>query len=372
MRIIRLALMSTCALLCGCGGSDQSAPPPLVRVMTVADAAADQSRYTGTVHARIESDLGFRVPGKIISRLVDPGDSVRAGQSLMRLDANDLLLSAQSAADQRIAARSLVDAAGAEAERASADVARVRKLAEKGFVSAATLDRSRAANKAALASLVAAKALGQAAISGSALAANQALYASLAAGTNGIVTDVLAQPGEVVTAGRPILRFAADGPRDALVNIPEQVVRTLPAAARAEVYGMPGKTFDATLRDVSGSADPATRTYAARYEIRGGEALPLGATVTIAVRVNSPRIGVPLAALHDNGGGAGVWIIGTDNRISFRRVSIAAYGEEEAIITGGLRRGERIVALGAHLLKAGQTVRPDVAATRGERAAAVK
>ena len=319
-------------------------PAPFVTSVVIGPTAGGSSRYTGTVRARTESDLGFRVDGKIVARLVDPGATVRRGQPLMRLDATDLALSSAAAGDR-------LRAAQADAVRAAADEARLRDLVGAGAVSASAYDSARAARDTTAANLRAARAA-------AAQAGNQARYGTLVADSDGVVMDVLAQPGQVVAAGTPVVRLARAGPREALIAIPETAVARLPRVATAAIFGAETPA-PATLREVAGSADPATRTYAARYTLSGsGASAPLGATVSVTVATAGSGIGVPLGALHDPGTGPGLWVIGTDRRARWRRVTVVAWRDETALLaTGTLRPGERIVALGAQLLRAGQKVR---------------
>jgi RND family efflux transporter MFP subunit len=332
---------------CSSGKAD---PPqaPLVRTLVVGQADAAPLRYTGVVRARIESDLGFRVGGKIVERLVDPGQRVRRGQALMRLDVTDLGLAASAAADR-------LRAAQAEATRAGAEEARLRRLVEAGAVSRSAYEVALAATQSATANLSAARA-------GADEAANQRGYATLLADADGVVTDVLAQPGQVVSAGASIVRLARAGDREAAITVPETQVAALPRVGHAVLYGS-DRPLTARLREVAGAADPLTRTYDARFALAETD-LPLGATVTVELpRTGASRLAVPLSALHDGGGGPGVWVV-RSGRVTLRRVQVAALGEEIASIApGALAPGERIVALGAHLLREGQPVRVAAAAS---------
>jgi RND family efflux transporter MFP subunit len=348
------ALVAT-AWLSGCSAEPAAdAPPPLVRLAIVQpdSAGAAGDAFTGTVHARIESALGFRVPGKIAERLVSSGERVRAGQPLFRLDARDLGLAAASAADR-------VRAAAADAARTAADEARLRPLVATGAVSALAYDGARAARDAAAANLASARA-------GAANAANERGYATLVADADGVITDVLAEPGQVVAAGTPVLRLARAGAREALVAVPETAVTQLPRSAVAEVYGG-SAVMAASLREVAGAADPLTRTFAARYVLAGpADAIPLGATITVRVPgAAASAVRVPLAAMVDQGKGPGVWTIGKDSAVHFRTAQPLRLIDEEALLpAAALPPGTRIVALGGQLLREGQKVRLAPQSTR--------
>lgn len=325
-------------------GSDQPAAnaEPLVRTALVGGADASTLRYTGVVRSRTESDLGFRVGGKVVQRLVDPGQRVRRGQVLMRIDATDLQLAASASRDQ-------VRAAEAQATQAVAEEARQRRLLDAGAVSRSAYDAALAASQSAQAAVAAAR-------SGARQAGNQARYGALVADADGVVTEVLAQPGQVVAPGAVVVRLARAGNREAAIAIPETQLAGLPRTGQAYLYGSTAP-IPAQLREVAGVADPLTRTYDARFVLAQSE-LPLGSTVTVELpRATTAEIQVPLTALHDPGSGPGVWVVRT-NRVTFRPVRVARLGEEAAsIVAGSFAAGDRIVTLGANRLREGQTIR---------------
>jgi len=311
----------------------------LVEVATINASPAAGRQVTGVVRARIQSDLGFRVGGKIIQRLVDPGQAVRRGQPLMRIDRTDYALA--------------LDAARARSIQASADEARYRDLVAAGAVSASTYDQMRATAETARAQMK--------------VAEDEAHYGILVADADGVVLETLAEPGQVVTPGQVVVRLAHAGPREAEVSLPETVRPPIGSIAHAALFGGSGKDGGAArLRQLSASADPQTRTYDARYVLEGEAAkAPLGSTVTLSLPDGraASAMEVPLAAIIDRGQGPGVWVVGPRQPIlSWRPVRLAGVSDESATIAGGLEPGEQFVALGAHLLHAGQRVR--VASTR--------
>jgi RND family efflux transporter MFP subunit len=326
--------------------ADPRLDAPAVQAATAAPAQSSGMTFTGVVSARVQSDLGFRTPGKVIARLVDAGQTVRRGQPLMRIDPTDyaLALTAQTRA---------VDAARAKATQTAADEARYRDLVGAGAVSASAYDQIKAAALAAQAELSAAKAQAK-------VAKDQTAYAILVADSDGVVTETLAEPGQVVAAGQIVVRLAHAGPREARVDLPETVRPRIGSTAVATLFGGSGAHGPATLRQLSGAADPQTRTFEARYVLTGPAAeAPLGATVTITLPdAATPALQAPLSALYDPGDGPGVWIIDPRaSTVSFRHVRIASVGEETAVVTQGLSPGERFVAMGAHLLRSGERVR---------------
>jgi RND family efflux transporter MFP subunit len=352
----RSALLASFALLLlltlsACGGTKQADPrtePPLVRTITVESPKASTRAFTGVIAARVESNLGFRVPGKVIARLVDTGETVRRGDVLMRIDPVDLKLAA-SAGEQAVAA------AAARARQAREDEQRYRTLRDKGTVSASLYDQARATSEAAAADLSAARAQAN-------VARNASTYAELVADSDGVVVETLAEPGHVVAAGQPVVRLAHAGIREIVVQFPETLRPSIGSSGVATAYGQPDTPVTATLRQLSSSADPRTRTFEARYVLEGALAeAPLGTTATIRLPESVSAAGsveVPVAALIDVGKGPGVWIVqGQPAKVSWRGVAVQGMVDDRARVTGSLTLGDRIVALGAHLLREGELVR---------------
>ena len=351
MRSIVFALLASLLVACHPTASDPRTQAPLVLVATSVPAEGPELRLTGVVRARVESDLGFRVAGKVVARLVDAGQTVKKGQALMRLDPNDLALGANSRLFDLTATR-------ARLEQAEADLQRLKGLVEVGAASAKTYDDANAAAAIARAQWAAAQAQ-------SSVASNAQGYSLLVADADGMVQETLAEPGQIVSAGQPVIKLAQAGPREAAVDIPENYRPRPGSVGKASLYGGESAVFPAVLRQISQAADPLTRTYPARYVMRdiGAEA-PLGTTVTLRLDASDrppsavgPRgtMSIPLGALYDPGTGPGVWAVG-DDRVRFMPVRIFSLGVETAIVDG-LAAGTRIVALGADRLHEGQVVR---------------
>jgi RND family efflux transporter MFP subunit len=341
-----LSLLALALAACAKTEADPRLEAPLVRTQTAVAAAAATRTYTGTVSARVQSNLGFRVPGKITERLVDTGQVVHAGQPLMRIDRTDLQL-ADAAATQA------VEAARAEAVQTAADEKRFRGLVGRGAVSASAYDQARAASESAAARLKVAEA--QARVS-----RNESGYSVLMADADGTVVETLAEPGQVVTAGQVVVRLAHAGPREAVVDLPETVRPAIGSEAEAAVFGESGPAAHARLRQLSDAADPTTRTFEARYVLEGDAAqAPLGTTVV--VRLSQGHAGgteVPLAAIYDAGKGPGVWVVSPGTQtVTWKPVVLSGVGEESASLSAGLAPGDRFVSLGAHQLHEGEKVR---------------
>jgi RND family efflux transporter MFP subunit len=325
--------------------ADPRLRPQLVRIAMVKPAGASERAFTGIISARVQSNLGFRVPGKVIERLVDAGQDVRAGQPLMRLDQKDLALALTAKENAVAAARAL-------AAQASADEARYRQLTADGWIARQRYDQAKAAADSAEAQLAAAEAQAD-------VARNEAGYSLLLADADGTVVETLAEPGQVVAAGQTVVKLAHAGPREATVNLPETVRPAIGSPAVARVYGSASAPSPARLRQLSDAADAASRTYEARYVLDGeASQAPLGATVTVMLATGgkTEAVEVPLGALYDNGQSTGVWVVDLQlSSVSLRAVQVRRLAEETAIVTG-VNSGERIVALGANLLHEGERV----------------
>jgi RND family efflux transporter MFP subunit len=355
MPIVTVGALTLALAACAKAPADPRVGAQLVRVATVGSTGQADREFTGVVSARVQSDLGFRVPGKIVERLVDTGQTVRKGQPLMRIDRTDLALAT-------VAQAGSVEAARAKALQTAADEKRYRDLVSAGAVSASAYDQAKAAADAAKAQLDAAQA--QAGV-----ARNQAGYSVLLADADGVVVETLAEPGQVVTAGQTVVRLAHAGPREATISLPETIRPAIGSTASAAIFNS-ATTGIARLRQLSDAADAQTRTFDARYVLEGAAATaPLGATVRISVPDAKAAGGttVPLGAIYDGGHGPGVWIVaGRPLQVSWRPVQVAGLGDEVATVTGGLRVGEHFVALGAHYLHQGEAVRvaPDQVAAQ--------
>ncbi len=349
------ALTLGCTLaLTGCREKEPDARqlPPLVSIARAAEAEQPTRWFTGVVTARVQSDLGFRVAGKVVARHVDRGAAVRKGQVLMRVDVADLELAARA----RLEA---VKALQARATQTAADERRYRGLVEHGAISALAYEQSKSAAAAAAAELRAATAQAE-------VARNAARYAVLVADADGTVVDTLVEPGQVVAPGQVVVKLAHGGPREARVDLPETLRPALGASAKAQIYGAQGGPVVARLRQLSESADPVSRTFEARYTLDGtAAAAPLGATVTLQIPETQgvATLQIPLSALADAGQGTGVWIIedadlkAREATPVWRPVVVAGLSAETASLSGGLAPGERFVAMGAHMLHPGTRVR---------------
>lgn len=334
-------------------------PPPepvrAVKVITVGEGAFQSGHeYAGEVKARVESRLGFRVPGKITRRLADVGQHVKAGQLLAQLDASDYQLAAD-------AARAQVTAANTQRDLAAAEFKRYTTLRDQNFISAAELERREATLRSAQATLAQAQA--QLATQG-----NQSGYTQLHADANGVVTAVEAEAGQVVVAGAPVFRIAQDGARDVVFAVPEDRLATVSVGAPVTIRQWSGGAdLAGSVREVGASADPATRTYAVKVTIadtgNGAAMPPLGATVYVlpaaatAAQARGRVIKLPTSALRQDGKGTAVWVLDPASMtVRSQPVEIATADGNEAVVAAGLTPGLMVVSAGVHVLSPGQKV----------------
>lgn len=322
-----------------------------VRVMTVSSTSmSDAQSYPAEIRPRVESRLGFRVAGKIIQRLVDAGAVVKAGQPLARLDARDLQLSES-------AARAQVASAQANYELAEVALKRTEKLASSNFVSSAQVDQAQTQLRAARAQLDQATAIARA-------QGNQAAYATLVADRDGVVTAIEAEAGQVVSAGTAVVRVAVGRDKDVVFSLPEQAARVLKPGESVGVslWSAPNVSLSAKVRDVSPTADPATRTYVIKAALDDPDNVAtLGLTASAHVQRGPRRDGliVPLSSVVSGADGrsASVWVIDQDVA---RRTAVTIGGPAGSglLISSGLQPGQVIATAGVHTLKDGQKVRP--------------
>jgi len=347
---VPFALM-TGLLVAGCESKGQeAAAPPLrtVLVATVHTVADTPTRsLPGTIRARVESDLGFRVAGKVTRRLVDAGAHVTAGQPLAELDPIDLDLQLQQAEAELAAATTGRDSAVNELKR-------IATLHAGGWTAGSDFDRQKA---------TADEAIGRRdrALRAVDLALRAREYGTLRADADGVVTATMCEPGQVMAVGQTAFRVARLDEREAAVAVPEAMLDDLRhGLARVTIWALPGQTFTARLRELTPNADPATRTYAARFSLPdAGPEVMLGMTATVTIaRAAHEVVHVPLAALLDEGRGPSVWVVDPAGAtLRAARVALTGYDAEQAFISAGVPEGAKIVALGVHKLSEGEKVR---------------
>jgi RND family efflux transporter MFP subunit len=324
-------------------------PERPVQVQRVAFQSEDATgEFVGVVRARYETDLGFRVAGKITDRVVNVGDSVHAGDVIARLDPKDLELQVASAEAE-------ISAATSNFAQAGSDEKRFAELKARGFAAVADYERKKSARDEAESRLDRARRTLD-------LARNQLAYAELKANADGVITATPAEPGQVVAIGQAVARLAQHGEMEAVVALPETwLAETRAMRASMRLWSGPKRRFAVRLRELSPQADPMTRTYAARFTIEDTDAtvaLGMTATVTLSHEDAAAVAKLPLAAVLDRGAGPSVYVIGKADALELRPVTIASFTKDAALLTSGVDTGERVVTLGVQTLAAGQKVRP--------------
>jgi RND family efflux transporter MFP subunit len=348
-KIITLALVASTLAACNQITAQPAAPRRSVLVAAVHyQPQVNDRTFVGTIRPRIESDLGFRVAGKVKARLVDMGARVTAGQPLAVLDEVDLKLQAEQAlAELRAATGVLAQAAAAET--------RAKTLKAEGWSTSAQVEQARATADEARARLNRAQQSVE-------LTKNSLSYATLLADAPGVVTATLIEPGQVVAAGQAAIRVARLAEREAVVAIPETLLagaRT--GEARVTVWSNPDKRYVARLRELAPSADTATRTYLAKFSIPDADdnvQLGMTATLTLSASAGTRVARLPLSALFDQGNGPSLYVVdAASGAIARRHVSVHGYDHDDVLIDGGVDEGESVVALGVQKLDQSERVR---------------
>ncbi|OYO29302.1 efflux transporter periplasmic adaptor subunit [Janthinobacterium sp. PC23-8] len=317
-----------------------------VRAIVLASSNVDvNAEFSGEVVARVTSQLGFRVGGKIVERKVDVGASVKRGQVLMRLDPQDLQLS-------QAQGKASLNSAQTNRDLARAELKRYQDLREKNFVSQAVLDSKDAAYKAAQSQVEAAEAVyrGQ---------SNQSGYASLLADGDGVITRLDAEVGQVVSPGTPVAVLARNGDREVVIGIPEDKVETMRGVKNVVVrlWADPKQALPGKIREVSPVADPATRTYLAKVTIPNAPEARLGMTAVVqfASTTVTPQIRVPLTALFNEKSQSSVWVV-ENGAVKLVNVTVGGVAGNDLLLSSGVKEGQTVVTAGVNLLKPGQKV----------------
>ncbi len=346
----RSALVVALAFLAACSKPTPPAEPVrAVKVVTVAsDSIRSGAEYSAEVRPRVESPLGFRVSGKLLRRMVNVGQHVKAGEALAQLDAQDFKLSVD-------AARAQLAAALANRDLAGADFKRFKDLRDQNFISAAELERREVTLKSAQSQVEQA----QAQLAGQ---SNQSGYTTLLADAAGVVTSVDAEPGQVLAAGTPVVRIAQDGARDVVFAVPEDKVVKIKLGSAVTVRAWASQTVaQAKVREISASADPVTRTFTVKAALASADAWPLGSTV-VAVAQALDRSGpvfvkLPTSALQHDGDTAAVWLVERASMtVRLQPIAIATADGNEVVVASGLQPGMEVVVAGVHVLSPGQKV----------------
>ncbi len=345
-----MALAVMAAALAGCDKTVAQKVEPIrpVLVTTVHyEAETPERSFVGTIRPRIEADIGFRVAGKVAKRLVEVGQTVDVGQPLATLDEVDLKLQAEQAeAEFRAATGVLAQASAAEI--------RAKELRVKGWTTDAQLDQATASADEARARLNRAERSVE-------LTRNSLSYATLVSDARGVVTASMIEPGVVVAAGQAAIRVARFAEKEAVVAIPETLLeRAKNGVATVSLWSEPGKTYVARLREIAPAADPATRTYLAKFSLpNANDSVSLGmtATLTLADPVTTRVARLPLSALFSEGREPSLYVVDDKGMVSLKPVTVKSYESNDVLVTGGVDEGEKVVALGVQKIDPAQKVR---------------
>jgi RND family efflux transporter MFP subunit len=345
-----ISLAAVAVALAGCNDSVAQKVEPARPVLVATahyEAETPERSFVGTIRPRIEADMGFRVPGKVAKRLVEVGQTVEIGQPLATLDEIDLRLQAEQATAELSAATGVLAQAAAAENRA-------KELRAKGWATDAQTDQARAAADEARARLNRAERSVD-------LTKNSLSYATLVADARGVVTATMIDPGVVVAAGQTAIRVARFAEKEAVVAIPETLLeRAKTGVASVTLWSEPDKKYTARLREIAPAADPATRTYLAKFSLPGaGDTVSLGmtATLTLSDKATSRVARLPLSALFSEGREPSLYVVNEQGDISLKPVTVKSYDSKDVVITGGINEGDKVVALGVQKLDPAQKVR---------------
>src|SRR6267154_3003119 len=346
-----LASVLLALALAGCNQTtaQQSAPArPVLVTSAHYEAQVTDRSFVGTVRPRIESDLGFRVAGKVSKRLVEVGALVDAGQPMATLDEVDLNLQAEQAQAELHAATGVLAQAGAAENRA-------KELRQKGWSTDAQVEQVKAAADEARARLNRAERSVE-------LTKNSLSYATLLADAPGVVTATSIEPGQVVAAGQTAVRVARLAEKEVVVAIPETLLaRARSGEARVSVWSNPDKRYAAKLRELAPSSDASTRTYLDKFSIlEADDDVQLGMTATLSLSdAATGRVArLPLSALFNQGDGPSLYVAAPKSgAITRKRVTVTGYESKDVLIDGGVEEGTNVVIVGVQKLDPAQKVK---------------
>jgi len=343
--VMGLGLFVAAGLLLSACSEEKAETKEIIRPVKVVEIVkTDDTRrldYSGSVRSRTETNLGFRINGKIIERNVDIGDRVKPGDVLARVDANDYELAVRSAEAALMAANKQVETTELTRKRAE-------QLFAKNFASKSQLEAQTLAYEQAVSSRdAAASTLEQ--------AKNQVVYTDLTSNLNGIVTAINADVGQVVGTGTPVVTVAVDGEKEVQIAVPETDIAqfSIGKAVQARFWSDAALVLKGTVREVSGSADAQSRTFAVRVSLPGDPRVLLGMTATVEATVDnaSPSISIPLSALAQKDGQSVVWLVDRGaGTVHSRPVKVADFSDDGVRLADGLRPGDVVVSAGTQFM----------------------
>ncbi len=344
-----LLMLSVGALLAACSREDEAPEPirPVLWTKVEPQAKAQLGRFAGTIQARFESTLGFRVSGRIARRWLDVGAQVKPGDTLATLDPTDQQ-------NQLRAAEGDLARVQAQWINAQADARRQQQLYDRGVGAQAQLDIAQANLKTTAASLEQARsALSQ--------AHDQLDYTTLSSDHAAVITDWKAEAGQTVSAGEAVVTLARPDVKEAVIDLPiglaEQLSKGLTFTVASQLE--PSINTTANLRELEPQADATTRTRRARLTLASTPAaFHLGTAISVTLTSDvTPRSELPLSALLERDGKHQVWVIDPASKtVATRDVTLIGRTDETFVLSAGVESGERVVTAGVNSLKPGQKV----------------
>lgn len=320
----------------------------MVRTAVVGNAGmAKDYTYSGEVRGRFESQLAFQVNGKIIKRNVQLGSAVNAGDILMQIDSRDLQQTVNSNSAQVFSAES-------QLKLAESNLNRYRQLLESGAISRAQYDQYASSYEVAIAGVRQASAQQ---VQGS----NQLDYSFLMANKSGVVSNITAEMGQVVSAGQVVITVVQDGEREVEIAVPENRIEELRKAGQIKVafWALPNVMVDGNVREIAPMADQTTRTFKVRISLLNPPSeIKLGMTASVSMSDSTaqPTVMIPLAAVYQDGNVAKVWVV-KDDVLTLCPIQTGSFGNGTVQVVSGLRQGDQIVIAGVHKLREGQKVK---------------
>ena len=340
------AIFITSFLFTGCSEKAKLIPkPPVVKVQQIKSSNTSQEEnYSGVVKGRYETNLSFQVGGKIISRDVQAGSLVRAGQILMTIDPKDIVEQSRSSDAQVASAR-------AQLQLAKSNLDRYSELFKSEAIAAIVLDQYRTQYDAAKAAYDAALAQAQ-------QSQNALDYTMLAANADGVISELSAEVGQVVAAGQNVLKLVQTNEFEVVVNIPENKISAVQIGQRVTINFWATKDIvEGTVREISPMADSDSRTFTVKISLPEVQNIQLGMTANVSMQsaTSTNAIILPLSAIYQTDDAAQVWLV-EDNKVSTKKVEVTAFDNNNVQVRG-LKSGDTVVVAGVHKLREGQEVR---------------
>lgn len=347
-KIFLLFLLTTAIFFTGCGEEKIISKPALVKVERVNFSSAQKNEnYSGVVKGRYETNLAFQVGGKIISRNVQVGSPVTAGEILMTIDPKDIL-------EQNRSADAKVQAALAQMNLAESNLKRYSELFKENAVAASTLENFQTEYDAAVANY-------NAAVAQAEQNKNYLDYTNLSANAAGVISAINAEVGQVVSAGQSVLTLTQTNELEVETNIPENKISEISIGQAVTVnFWANNKICAGRVREISPAADSNSRTFSVRISLENFSVanVQLGMTANILLAEKNfanDEIILPLSAIYQTGKNPQVWIV-KDNKVELKNISVADF-EKNSVKVHGLSAGDVVVVAGVNKLREGQEVR---------------